>query len=183
LVVSPSTTAERAEIVAVVSGAVGAVQRDDQKHRHGTQEVDPPRAVEACPTGAAAEVQDLAEARMSTGAAFDQVDHDQIALYRYRLAPGSSSGWHHLPDPGFIVQAAGSTTVRTGCEETATYEPGGAYVHDARDRPQLITNPGTEAAEYYVVAFQVPSTHPADVPRMTPAVPPSNCPESALTAG
>ena len=172
---------EQAVILAVVSGAVGPAQWDDQKHRHGADEVDRPRAVEGCPSGPAAEVEHLAEVRTGTTAAFDQVDHNQIVVYRHRLAPGSSSGWHELPDAGLIVQADGSTTVWTGCDERVTYEPGRAYVHDAASRPRLVTNPGTDVAEYFLVAFDVPANHPADVPRIIPAPPPSGCPQSTLT--
>ena len=172
---------EQAVILAVVSGAVGAVQREDQKHRHGADEVDRPRPVEGCPSGPAAEAENLTEARMGTTAAFDQVDHNQIVVSRYRLAPGASSGWHELPDAGLIVQADGNTMVWTGCDERVTYEPGRAYVHDAGSGSRLVTNPGPDVAEYFLVAFDVPANHPADVPRMIPAPPPSGCPQSTLT--
>ncbi|MGH9001205.1 MAG: hypothetical protein ACRDY7_17645, partial [Acidimicrobiia bacterium] len=140
---------EQAEILAVISGTPGAVQREDQKHRHGTEEVDPPEPAGGCPGGPAAEAVDRALARVTRSATFDQVDHNQIVVRRYTLAPGYTSGWHQVPDRGLVVQTAGTTTVSTGCNENRTYEPGRAYVHDATDQPQLVTNPGTEVAEYY----------------------------------
>lgn len=171
---------EHATILALVSDTVGAPQRDDQIHRHGTEEVDPPRAVEGCPAGPAAEVEELGAARMTEAAAFDQTDHNQIAVYRYTLAPGSHSGWHELPDPGFVIQATGTTTVWAGCEDKTSLAPGRAYPHDAGTGPRLVSNPGTGEAEYYLVTFEVPAEHPIDVPRAVPAAPPAGCPQSTF---
>jgi quercetin dioxygenase-like cupin family protein len=170
------------DVVVVRSDVPGVAQRADQVHReteNGPPEPDPQPAP-ACPTGAAASPVEVVTGVAGSAARFSTIDHGQVAVYRYTLAPGASTGWHYLPDPGLLVPVAGSLTLRQDCGSGTPVRVGQARVYAADGDPQLLVNGGTEAAEYFLVVFNIPNPYPAVLPDAVPGPPPTDCPQSIV---
>lgn len=119
---------------------------------------------------------------VSTGTgAFDQGDHEIVAMYRYTLAPGTSTGWHVLVNPGFSVQTRGSVIAKVDCGARGTHEAGRAYLNPATETAQLVANTSSEPAEFLSVALSMPNYTLVDLAPATPALPPSDCPDQLLS--
>jgi quercetin dioxygenase-like cupin family protein len=85
-----------------------------------------------------------------------------VALARVTLAPGSTSGWHSHPGPGWVVVTAGEVTVYYADRCQEVYSAGSAFgedpwvIHEARNE--------TGAPVELLISFTVP----AGVPVLTP---------------
>lgn len=170
------------EVVAVISDVAGVPQRPDQMHREGGEgppEPDPQPA-DGCPTGAAAQPVETVTGTATAGARINTIDHDQVAVYRYSLPAGTSTGWHFVPDQGLMLPVRGTVDVRPDCGAGTPLQPGQAKLTAADGDPQLVANDGSDAAEYLLVVFSIPNPWPANVPDVVPGPPPSDCPETLL---
>ncbi|MGQ0626356.1 MAG: hypothetical protein ACT4PP_17120 [Sporichthyaceae bacterium] len=187
-----NTGEQSVELISITSEALGVPQTPQQLHRHAAGEneageegapgevVDPVLPAKACPSGAAAESAVIATGISTLDAGFDLLDHEQIALYRYTLPAGYNSGWHFLPDQTLVIQTSGEATRFTSCTASSTQRAGSVYLHDAAGSPQLITNPGSSAAQYLAIVLDIPNAFPVDVPTAIPAPPPMQCLDSPL---
>ncbi|MBA3742158.1 hypothetical protein [Sporichthya sp.] len=180
--VTANQTDAPVEVVAIISDVPGVAQRVDQLHREGGEgppEPDPQPA-SGCPQGAAASPVEVVSGIASAGARPATIDHDQVAVHRYTLPAGSSTGWHFIPDPGFILPVSGTVTMRQDCGAGTPIQPGQARLHSADADPHLLVNTGTETAEFFAVIFSIPNPYPVALPDTVPGPPPSDCPESLL---
>jgi quercetin dioxygenase-like cupin family protein len=170
------------DVVAVISDVPGVAQRADQMHRESEQgppEPDPQPAP-GCPKGPAAVPVEVVRGVAGSAAQFPTIDHGQVAVYRYTLAPGASTGWHYLPDPGLLLPVKGSLVLRQDCGSGSPVRVGQARVYSADGDPQLLINQGADPAEFFLVVFNIPNPYPVVLPDAVPGPPPTDCPASAV---
>jgi hypothetical protein len=115
-----------------------------------------------------------------SAAQFSTLDHGQVAVYRYTLEPGASTGWHYLPDPGLLLPVKGSLVLRQDCGSGTPVRAGEARVYSADGDPQLLVNHGVETAEYFLVVFNIPNPYPVVLADAVPGPPPTDCPGSLV---
>lgn len=186
---------DQVELITITSGEVGAPQREDQLHRHaaegsgledlGEEEeaaapgavVDPVVPAGGCPAGAPAETTDLASGVVAASTAIELIDHNQIAVYRHTLPAGYNSGWYSPFDPTVVIPVSGEITSSLGCSDATPRRPGSAFYAEG---PLLVTNPGSEPAEYLSVSWNIQNGFPVDVPVYVPEPPPTGCMDSVL---
>ena len=85
-----------------------------------------------------------------------QVDYAEVVggptdviMFRNRLEPGASQGWHYHPGPVWVVVTSGEVSVyrQDGCSRV--YTPGEAFLEQA-GRPIDLRNEGVQPAEFAV---------------------------------
>lgn len=141
---------------------------------HGESEKGPPepdpQPASGCPAGPAASPVEVVSGVATSGARLSTIDHGQVAVYRYTLEPGGSTGWHFLPDPGFVLPVQGSIAIRQDCGPGIGVRVGQARLYSADTDPQLVVNNGTGRAEFVVVVFNIPNAYPVVVADTVPGV-------------
>ncbi|HZE67658.1 MAG TPA: hypothetical protein VE081_13560 [Sporichthyaceae bacterium] len=170
------------DVVAVISDVPGLPPRADQMHRESEQgppEPDPQPA-SGCPAGNAASPVEVVSGIATAGARINTIDHGQVAVYRYTLAPGASTGWHFLPDPALVLPVKGSLVLRQDCGSGTPARLGQARLSSADGDPQLLVNNGTDTAEFFLVVFNIPNAYPVVIPDAVPGPPPTDCPASIV---
>lgn len=184
-------------LITITSEAVGAPQTDAQLHRHSGDEVenigdlssgqedeevgennivDPIVPATGCPSGGAAETTTLASGAAKSTQGINLVDHNQIAVYRHTLPAGYNSGWYSPFDPTFIIPVRGELSAQQDCADAATLKPGDAFMPGSR---MLVRS--SAPAEYLSVSWNIQNGFPVDQPFYIPELPPTDCPDSALT--
>lgn len=169
-----------AEILAVISAVAGPAQRPDQLHMEAGKPEDAPLAAIGCPSGAPATSTDLGSGRVTGNGDFAQDDHQLVTIYSYALAPGYSSGWLYLTDPGFLVQTKGTVEIWRDCTNKVRREAGTTYLNDAIDESERFVNSSSSQAEFLVVGLNVSSVYPLELGPAFPELPPSDCPQTAF---
>ncbi len=176
----------------ITSEAVGATQGESQLHRHDGNEipevgdvgetstpgavVDPVQPADGCPSGAEAETTTLAEGGMGAASGIPLIDHNSITIYRHSLPAGHSSSWYSPFDPTLVIPVRGEFSTQQDCADVTARKPGGAFVVE----PHVLMR-STEGAEYLSVSWNTQNGLPVDQPYYIPEVPPTDCPDSALS--
>jgi hypothetical protein len=169
-----------AEVYAIVSEAPGQPQAQADLHTDNGVPENPPVPAGGCPTGEPATMQEVGSAVSTGDGSFRADDHQGIAVYTVKAAPGWASGWHYLSDPGFLIQTKGTVEVWSNCSTKRVQEPGKAYVNDSMTRSERITNSGTSPAEFLIVSFNQPDFYPPDLGPALPELPPSDCVDTGI---
>jgi quercetin dioxygenase-like cupin family protein len=178
--VTVNESKDEAEVYALVSETPGQPQAQSDLHTDNGVPENPPVPAGGCPTGEAATMEELGSAVATGTGSFRTDDHEGIAVYTVKAAPGYSSGWHYLADPGFLIQTKGNVEVWSNCGTKRTQEAGKAYVNDSMERSQRISNSGTSPAEFLVITFNQADFYPPDLGPMTPEFPPSDCVDTGI---
>jgi hypothetical protein len=178
--VTVNESKEEAEVYALVSDAPGEPQAPADLHQENGAPENPPVPAAGCPIGEEATMQELGSGIATGTSSFRTEDHQGIAIYTVKAAPGYSSGWQYLADPGFLIQTKGSIDVFQNCETKVVHEQGKAYVNDAVENSKRFVNSGTTPAEYLVISLNQADFYPAELGPATPELPPSGCVDTGV---